>query len=146
MKQNSEILHRVKKRILIAQMFNSRDRFDVNTRCSPKTHSCSRQSCQLKHAHVFTKVHGNNGSMAIVALPTRLECWGEIKCENKIHMTGHRNFLCACLCVADITCGTKMAFPCWHFFYFCCSFLSKQSGPCIAMMSLQIWSVAGLMS
>lgn len=116
---NSEILRRVKKRILIAQMFNSRDRFDVNTQCSPKTRSYG-QSCQLKHMHVLTKVHDNNGSMAIVPLPPRRECCREIKRENKIHMTGHRNFLCACLCVADITCnqGTKMAFPCCHFFYF----------------------------
>lgn len=73
---NSEILCRVEKRILIAQMFNSRGRFDVNTRSSPKTR-VYRQSCQLKHTHVLTKVHSNNGSMAIVALPPRRECWGK---------------------------------------------------------------------
>lgn len=72
---NSEFLRRVKKRILIAQIFNLRDRYDVNRRCSPKTRSY-RQSCQLKHTHVLTKVHSNNGSMAIVALPPHAENGG----------------------------------------------------------------------
>lgn len=132
---NSENLPRVKK-LLIVQIFNSRETLDVNTRCSPTTRFYF-QPRKPKHTspHQTTQqqwLHGYSGA------PPSQRTFGKISAKTRVTRQATRIFFACCssyhMGLEDHNGLSILAFlP--FFFVFSSWFLSKQSRLCIAMMS-----------